>query len=244
MPPPLGCRSPVLARAAGLQLAPQVERAPAFFDDAADELADEGKLGLGQGQRIFGFHHEQRRKFLADQLTGQFLGWDGHILLCELGKLRLDARRLAGQAQYPVPELGYRFLGGQYRQQTEPRREVRIFLRRVTQQILHPGTQLVVPGRGQRKYGPLRPLALARSLLGRDEASLHQKLDHGIERAIANFDALVLVTLLQGGGHFEGCIGRSNSSASTASASGLEEWASLAIGENSYYTGTYIRIRI
>src|SRR5208282_2938411 len=74
----------VLARAGGLQLAPQVERAPAFFDDAADEVVDEGKLRLDQSQRVFGFDDENRRKFLSDQLWGQFLGRNGNLLLCQL----------------------------------------------------------------------------------------------------------------------------------------------------------------
>ena len=51
---------------------------------------------------------------------------------------------------------------------------------------------------------PLRPLSLAGSLLGRDKAPLHQKFDYGIERAVANFDALALVALLEGGGHLVG----------------------------------------
>src|SRR5208283_376319 len=86
-------------------------------------------------------------------------------------------------------------------QKAEPRREMRIIVHRIAQQVLHPGVQLVVPGRSERKDGPLRPLALAGSPLGGDEAPLYQKLDHGIERAVPNFDALALVTLLQGSGH-------------------------------------------
>src|SRR6516162_2655464 len=85
----------VLACADSLQLAPQADWAPAFISDAADELVDEGKFGLDQGQREFGFDHEQRRKFLSDELWGQFFGKGGYVLPCEPRKMRFDPRRLA-----------------------------------------------------------------------------------------------------------------------------------------------------
>src|SRR5208283_4500614 len=60
----------VLARAGGLQLAPQVERAPAFFDDAADEVVDEGKLRLDQSQRVFGFDDKIGGNFFPTSCGG------------------------------------------------------------------------------------------------------------------------------------------------------------------------------
>jgi hypothetical protein len=78
------------------------------------------------------------------------------------------------------------------------------FVDRISQQILHPRAQLVIPGLAQRVDCPLRPLALARGLLGRNEAPLYKKFDHRIERAIADLDAFGLVALLQRGGHLVG----------------------------------------
>ena len=49
----------VPARASGLQFAPQVDRSPPFFGDAANELVDKAKLRPDQGERVF-FHQEQR----------------------------------------------------------------------------------------------------------------------------------------------------------------------------------------
>ena len=48
----------MLARACCLQLAPQLNRAPALYGDATDKLVDESELGYDQRQREFGFYDE------------------------------------------------------------------------------------------------------------------------------------------------------------------------------------------
>src|SRR5215831_13687834 len=60
----------VPTRAVRLQFAPQVEGTPAFLGDAPDEFVHEDQFGLSQSERKFGFHREQRWKFLPNELRG------------------------------------------------------------------------------------------------------------------------------------------------------------------------------
>src|SRR5436189_6229526 len=96
----------VLLGRRGLNLAPELDRAPALLDEAADEVLDEGELGLDEREPEFAFDDEQRRKFLADERCRQLLraGDGGEILLCEFGELPFHLPDLAAELQRAVAQ--------------------------------------------------------------------------------------------------------------------------------------------
>src|SRR6516225_10406170 len=64
--------------------------------------------------------------------------------------------------------------------------------------------QLVVPRRRDFVNGAFRASAVPSSLACFDESATHQKIDHSVERAVAQLDAVLLVSLPEDNAHLVG----------------------------------------
>ena len=191
-----GWRSP-------LERAPHVDRPPTLLADAAHQFVDEVEFGADHRQVVLGLHREQRRKLLVLERRRQRLpaGQRRQVLLRQFGEVPFHLPERAAELQRARAQERHRFVRRQHRQQRQRRLELRIFLGRRAQQIAHPFAQFVEAGRRQRVDGAFGPPPFPLGLLGDDEPARDQSVDHRVERAVAQLDALVLVPVLQGRGH-------------------------------------------
>src|SRR5262249_38567746 len=72
-----------------------------------------------------------------------------------------------------------------------PGRELRILLHRLAQQLAKPAEELGAARLRQRVEGPLRTPAVAQRLLRYDQLLPLERLDHRVERAVVELDALL-----------------------------------------------------
>ena len=86
---------------------------------------------------------------------------------------------------------------------------LRVLLFRHPDQLGHPVDHLPRALVGDLVDGALRALAFPDRLPGGDEAPLLQRLDHGVERAVVEADAVLLGPGAQGLRHLVGVHGRS-----------------------------------
>ncbi len=152
--------------------------------DVVDELLDEPELRLEHRDAQQSLDEEHVRDAL---LAGDV---DGRAFGAELdreapGSLLQQAGHLAGA------QAAHQRQGGFERGELPGRHG---------QQLAEPVLELGVAGGGDRVDGALRTAAVADRLLRLDEAVLLERVDHGVERAVVELDALLLAPGAQGRG--------------------------------------------
>ena len=152
--------------------------------DVVDELLHEPELGL---------QHGDAQQSLDEEHVGNALLADD----VDRGAFRAE---LDGEAPGPLLQQSGHLAGAQAAHQREGGFEGGELAGRHGQQLAEPVLELGVAGGGDRVDRPLGTAAVADRLLRFDEAVLLQGVDHGVEGAVVELDALLLAPGPQGRG--------------------------------------------